>query len=449
MIALAQATCAGVRADDGPNFDAVPRDVGSEIISEDFFTDDDIGNEFMEDRPPSSGDGLGEVIDIEPIEPAESLDGKSFSLDDLAWRKGEYRIVPYGIGWLNAAYDTERTVPGPFALYVQSREVEGKPGFNIDARATRLGMDLTGPSVGGAQYGGKIEIDFFGEATTENRPGVLLRHAYGELRRDGWRLLGGQTWDVISPLVPDVLNYSVAWAAGNIGYRRAQIRVENESPIDDSTNLILQASLNDPVVTDFVTDSFIEGHDAGWPTVMGRLAVSFDPPRSGQGTQPATLGVSSLIGQLAADYETPPVQLDRLYTTWALCADMRVPLSHRAGVQGEFFWGNELASYLGGINQGIDRETRQAIRSIGGWVELWYDLADNWHTHLGAGIDDPRNGDLSSGRRSQNVFYFANLVWDVTSLLNIGVEASWWDTQYVDLAPGEALRLETVVRYSF
>jgi hypothetical protein len=47
------------------------------------------------------------------------------------------------------------------------------------------------------------------------------------------------------------------------------------------------------------------------------------------------------------------------------------------------------------------------------------------------------------------VFYFANLVWDVTPLLNIGVEASWWETQYVNLAPGEALRLETVVRYSF
>lgn len=127
---------------------------------------------------------------------------------------------------MNAAYDTARTATVPFVLYVHSDDVEGNPGFNIDARATRLGIDLTGPSFRGAEYAGKVEIDFFGVAATENCPGVLLCHAYGEFRRDGWRLLGGQTWDVITPLVPHVLNYTVGWSAGNIGYRRAQIRVE-------------------------------------------------------------------------------------------------------------------------------------------------------------------------------------------------------------------------------
>ena len=38
-------------------------------------------------------------------------------------------------------------------------------------------------------------------------------------------ILGGQTWDVISPLNPRSLNYSVYWWAGNIGYRRPQVRL--------------------------------------------------------------------------------------------------------------------------------------------------------------------------------------------------------------------------------
>ena len=36
----------------------------------------------------------------------------------------------------------------------------------------------------------------------------------------------GQTWGVVAPLVPGTIMYSVYWGAGNIGYRRAQIRNE-------------------------------------------------------------------------------------------------------------------------------------------------------------------------------------------------------------------------------
>ena len=54
----------------------------------------------------------------------------------------------------------------------------------------------------------------------------LLRHAYAEVKDDDFRLLAGQTWDVISPLFPSMLMYSVGWDAGDIGYRRAQVRGE-------------------------------------------------------------------------------------------------------------------------------------------------------------------------------------------------------------------------------
>jgi hypothetical protein len=60
----------------------------------------------------------------------------------------------------------------------------------------------------------------------ENRPTVLLRHAYWEVKNERFRFLLGQYWDVISPLQPSMLLYSVGWNAGNIGYRRTQIPFE-------------------------------------------------------------------------------------------------------------------------------------------------------------------------------------------------------------------------------
>jgi hypothetical protein len=369
---------------------------------------------------------------------------------NFAWRKGDYWIVPYGSGWLNLAYETSRTTTGAFALFVQSDDVQGDPSFVVNARATRLGFEVTGPMLLGAETAGRIEFDFHGQAETENRSGVLLRHAYGEFLTPNSRFLAGQTWDVISPLVPRTVNYGVGWAAGNIGYRRAQVRGDRFVEFAQGTRLTLQASINRSIVTDFAGAPDIQGEDAGWPTIMGRLALgtagSADSPRF------AELGISGHIGQEGADFNTPPIEDDRRFLSWSLNADLRVSLSQSWGLQGEFFVGEVLGTLLGGINQGIDPVSREGIRAIGGWCELWFYWTSNVHSHVGYGIDDPNNQDLgftATGRRTLNQFLFANVWYDVTPLFDIGLEVSAWRTDYLGLADGESLRTEFAVRYSF
>jgi hypothetical protein len=367
--------------------------------------------------------------------------------EDWACRKGDYTIVPYGIGWLNMAFDTERTNSGAFTFFVLSPDVEGEPGFSINARATRLGLDLTGPPMFAADYRGKVEIDFFGTGQTENRPGVLLRHAYGEFRNEDWRLLGGQTYDVVAPLNPHMLNYALGYCAGNIGYRRAQVRLERFLRPDEVTQITLQAALARTIVTDFVSEVLLEGHDAGWPTVQARAALALGDTTAAQG--PREFGVSAHIGQEAVDFETRPIDRDVAFTSWSLNFDLHYPLGERWGVQGELFWGEVLGTFQGGINQGIDPVTRQGIGSLGGWGEVWFQASRQWGFHAGYGLDDPLNADLSSGRRTRNQVFFANAVYNFTDLFDIGLEVSWWETDYLGLAPGEALRVESVVRYRF
>ena len=358
--------------------------------------------------------------------------------------------MPCGIGWLNVAFESSRTATGAFTLFVQSETLQGEPSFIINARATRLGFDVTGPVILGANTTGKIEFDFTGLAETENRSGVLLRQAYGEFKIDGFRFLAGQTWDVISPLIPNTVNYAVGWAGGNIGYRRAQIRGERFCELPAGHKLTVQASLDRSIVSDFAGAPDIQGEDAGWPTVMGRVALS--APQRAAGQWFAEAGLSGHIGQEGVDFKTTPLTDDSRFLSWSFNADLRFGIDKVWGVQGEFFLGDVLGTFLGGINQGIDPVTRQGIHSIGGWGEFWFYVTPQVHVHTGCGIDDPDNNDLGfapDGRRSQNQFFFANTWLDITPKFDVGGELSWWKTQFIGLEKGEAVRAEVAFRYNF
>ncbi len=72
-----------------------------------------------------------------------------------------------------------------------------------------------------------------------------------------------------------------------------------------------------------------------------------------------------------------------------------------------------------------------AIRSTGGWLEGYYKIAPRLTAHLGAGIDDPRDADLSAGQRRRNEVLWGNLLWDWTDAWQFAFEISHWETGYV------------------
>ena len=169
------------------------------------------GMESMESAPAAPEAGKDEYFTL------EELRGE---MKKLAWRKGDYSITPYGYLWGNTVYSTERTSPGSYTLYAQSASTTPESECIVDVRNTRLGFDVLGPRIACldcAQTGGKVEIDFqnntLNALSGENKSTVMLRHAYFEVKDQDFRLLVGQTWDVISPLYPGMLMYSVGWTA--------------------------------------------------------------------------------------------------------------------------------------------------------------------------------------------------------------------------------------------
>ncbi|MCY2996391.1 MAG: hypothetical protein NTY19_52370 [Planctomycetota bacterium] len=415
---------------------------------------------------------MNETAELEPAgaEPTAefySLDELRTEMKKLAWTKGEYKIVPYGILWGSATYETQRTTPGPFVLYVQSPTLENEPEFEVDTRRTRVGLDVAGPKVsmfGGADTSGKLEVDFHGQFLTENQATIQIRHAYAEVKNEDWKLMAGQTWDLISPLIPGVVNYSVGWDGGNIGFRRMQIRIDRYLQFSDVLLVTPQFAVCQDIIPDAMSrvipggngtstfDRVIKPESAAWPPLQGRLG--FTVGERGEGCQPATCGISGHIGEQGFDYRAgnpyPFVGENVRISTWSFNADLRIPINDRFGVQGEFFTGSNLGAFFGGVGQGINLETRKGIRATGGWGEVWYDWTPRLHSHVGYGIDDPADEDLTAAAaRVYNHFLFGNLSFDVTKKMIVGFEISSWKTLYKAQLPGDAVSFEFSGQYGF
>ncbi|MHB8903262.1 MAG: hypothetical protein ACYC6Y_31255, partial [Thermoguttaceae bacterium] len=366
-------------------------------------------------------------------------------MSGLAWRKGPFTITPYGRIVASAVYEMERSYPGDIILWVQSPDVQGEDAFYVDAKSTRLGLKVGGPSPDcrpEAALGACVEIDFQGQYVTHNKPGVLFRRGFVDVKDECFYLLAGQEWEVISPLYPGNLNYVPGSAVGNLGYRRAQVRADRYFETAGGRKLSLQGSLNMDILQDFASDTTVRPDVASWPVIEGRTAWLFAEGLT-PGAKPAEIGVSGHIGEVIYDFLAPnqdPID-DLARRTWSLNVDFNLPITEKFGFRTEYFIGENLSAYMGGILQGVDRLTRRSIRSTGGWFDFGYQWTPRLRSYAGYSLDDPFNQDLSSGR-TYNHFYFANLLYDVTDKFMIGVDVSSWKTLWVDRRPGDLVRFD-------
>lgn len=412
-----------------------------------------------------------------PLAQATSSDQRSdVSPASFHWNLGRdgdgveegLRVVPYGSLWGNALYASQRNSPGPFTLFIFSPDVQDESAFSIDARRSRLGVNVIGPAISlfdEMESGGKVEVDFIGEFVDSNLARARLRHVYWEARNERRRMLVGQTWDVVSPLLPRTLNFSAGWLAGNIGFRRAQVRLERYGKLSENLAWRLEGSLNEDISPDFPTDPGVRRESSDWPVVQGRAALTLYPQA---GARAATIGISGHIGETGFDFlETgpPPLLLSPVdnarFLTWSYNFDLETPLADSVYLRGEFFHGSNLSPFLGGIGQGVCTCTRSPIEAIGGWAELRFEWCSWLNSHFGFGIDDPFDSDLLLGR-TQNYFLFTNVIAALTPQLSTGLEVAVWRTQYQDtrvglvasdeLGPqtaGEAVTMDWMLRYDF
>lgn len=348
-------------------------------------------------------------------------EGQHYVVSNLA-------VTLYGYVKADMAYDTANMDNGNYARWVVD---EDDNQFNITARQTRLGLKVVGPEVEGVRTFGRVEIDFYGSTGTsydeENGALLRLRHAYISLDdfSNDLSFLAGQTSDVISPLVAPTINYSVAWWTGDIGYRRNQFRLTKGFKIGEETRLKAAVA---------ATRSS-GGEDTGQPGWQGRLGWTF----------PGFNGLDAEVG-LSGHYAPEMGQTAKVHSN-SFCVDLSLPMADPFTLEGEWFTGKNLDSYLGGIGQGVTGNTE--IASTGFWGALTWKVTSLYLFNFGYAREKPDAEDLAGGDRSENSTLWANINYAINKATTLGFEVSQHDTSYLGAPDQSGTRFQLAVIFKF
>jgi hypothetical protein len=355
------------------------------------------------------------------------LSMSSLSLD--AGEEEKASVKPYGYIKLDAIYETGNSYPGNYTLW--AKDPGNSDGiFHVTARQTRLGLAMKGISFGNFKVTGKVEVDFHSSGVPENKSYNFMRHAFLTISNGSFTIIAGQTSDIISPLVPSSLNYPVLWCAGNIGYRRPQLSFRQDFKTGKNT-FTIQGGITRTISDDYDGDGINDGIAAGFPTVQGRIGGKFalGPDSSLQ------LGFSGHYGKSKGTVE---------YTSNSINVDFLLMVS-KIKIIAEYFSGKNLGTYLGGIAQSVNLNTNEEINAKGFYVNAVAAVSKKVQFSFGYGMDDPDDNNLnysSGSSRTKNTSIFGNIVINLSPSLQIGLQVSNWQTDYLNREKQETLRFQ-------
>jgi hypothetical protein len=376
------------------------------------------------------------------------------------------RLQVYGYIKADMTYDSQSTVPQndvTFTFFTLP-EVGGEKDsqFRIGARETRLGLNLYGPDVGSWKTLGKIEMDFYGGGGTANSYTPRMRLAYIDAAHtSGLSVRLGQDWDTFVELAPRIVNFATLADVGALGLRRPQARVTQEIKVAENTKIVLKAALAQTVGQDLDGGGYDDGSDAEYPTAQWNVAlhqklwteksarISF----SGHYGKETLDGVTKSASTNEAGVITESIKVTSVdatdYDTWSAQGSIYLPLTKCLAVQANIWEGANLDTYYGGVGQGVNMALGEEIEAVGGWAQLLWDPTTKVSVGLGYSVDDPDDEDLSAGMRSKNEMYLVNVAYKFTPALTGMAEYSQMTTGYLEGEDATNDRVQLAMKYTF
>jgi hypothetical protein len=360
------------------------------------------------------------------------------------------RLKFYGFLRLDLDIDSQRPNSGQTPFFITSPDplaggIE-RGNFSMHPRLTRLGIDFTGPrleNLGDAKLSGKLETDFE-NGGSESRQIIRIRHAFLRMEWTGFSVLAGQTWDVVSPLLPTVNNDTVQWNAGNVGDRRPQLRAAYEPKAGPGRfsfaggiGLMGAADL-----LDLDNNGFRDGEESRLPDFQARAGYSHPIGKD----RSASFGFSGFYGFMET---SRPVAGRTEFRSQLVNIDFALPVAGFFSLRGEGWWGRNMSDTRGGAGQGINVATGREIRGRGGWSEASFRISRYLSMHPGFSTDDPVDEDLPTGGRTRNrAFYIANRITPGGNFL-FGADYLRWRTDFKGFRRGIDNRVNIFLQYSF
>jgi hypothetical protein len=314
----------------------------------------------------------------------------------------KYRARLSGIVLMNAFHNVGGSDNLDIPDYAQP-VAPGSPqgSFGATLRQSEIGLEIFGPTVGGAKSSANVQFDFAGgfPSTPNGVNFGLVRLQTASVRLD-WQhtsVIGGQDSLFISPLSPTSFASLATPAfayAGNLWGWTPQLRLEHRFDLSDQQTLTWQGGILDNLDWEPPYSSYYRyataGEQSGQPAYAMRTAWSrpvFD--------HPLTFGVAGYYGRQNWSW-------GRDVDAWAGMTDWQIPILRRLALSGEFYRGRG----AGGLGAGIGRAVLfsgdpyyattsiRGLDSAGGWSQLKFQLTPKLELNGVFAEDDAFAGDV-------------------------------------------------------
>ncbi len=355
----------------------------------------------------------------------------------------KYDVRFYGYVKLDTFYDSDRTSGGNLSFYVppESDASDGQTG--LTANQSRFGFDVTGPSTELGTSSGKLEVDFYGSNSPQNKAKLRMRHAY--LNHDfgnDFAMRFGQDWDTLIYLHANTIDFDSLMNHGKLGFRRPQARVSYTPELGDGSKLDARLAVARTIGEDIDDNGLEDGLASETPSVQA--GIGWKPKLFGD---TALVALSGHIGNEEVQGSATVVGDD--YTTWSVNATGKLPLGAGLALSGSVWTGSNLDTYTGGIGQGINGALGTEINASGGWAQLTWKPADRLSLNLTYGLDDPDDDDLSPGMRSRNESWGGNIFYTPIPAIEFGLEYTNMTTDYRGGDEADNNRIQAASIYKF
>jgi hypothetical protein len=265
--------------------------------------------------------------------------------------------------------------------------------FGGTVRQSQIGLEIYGPNVAGARTRADVRFDFAGgfENTVNGVNAGLVRLQTATVRMD-WphtSVVGGQDSLFFSPLSPTSLASLAIPAlsyAGNLWNWTPQLRVEHRFTVSETSNVMLQGGILDPVTGDPPPDSYYRVPQAGESSRQPAYASRVAWERTLFG-QPLTVGI-------AGYYSHQNYGFGRNVDGWAGMSDWNLPLGRMFSLSGKLYRGRAVGGLGGGVGQSVLFSPAipghiQPVDALGGWAQLKFRPAPRLEFNTALGEDNP------------------------------------------------------------
>jgi len=274
--------------------------------------------------------------------------------------------------------------------------------FGATLRQSEIGFEVFGPRVAGAKTRADLQLDLAGgfayEPNGVNSGIMRLRTATMRMDWENTSVVVGQDTLFFSPNSPTsfaTLAQPALSYAGNLWSWVPQVRVEHRIALGDSSSLLLQGGILDPVTGEYPSTSVYRSAGPGESSRQPAYGTRVAWTRTIFG-QPLRLGVGGF-------YSRQDYGFGRTVDGWAGMSVLEVPLGPKFSLSGKFYRGRALGGLYGAFGESVLFSNQYptnayteliGLDTVGGWTQLKYRPASKFEINAAFGMDNPYAKDL-------------------------------------------------------